>query len=146
MKAGEMRSIRKGMAMTQEGLATALGISRKTINAMENGDEIDDRTALAVSALAHRVRLIEDMFWVEQTKSGSYGVARRTMREFPHAQAMYFTRSELMLYGEFSRREDAYRWSAALLLANNPRNTRKLERQRAAEMARREAREEAFSN
>lgn len=145
MTGTEMKSFRKGMALTQEGLANSLGMSRKTIIDLEGSEQIDARTALAVRALADRVKLIEDTFWVQQTKSGTYGVARRTIRELPHNRAMHFTKSELMLYGEFARREDAYRWSAALRFANNPRNTRKLRRQRDAELAERQAREDVFA-
>jgi DNA-binding XRE family transcriptional regulator len=145
MTGSEMKTLRKGVALTQEGLAKRLGVSRKTINEQEKSEEVDARTAIAVRAVAESMRLIEDTFWVQVTKNGTYGVARRTTREFPHAQAMYFSRSELMLYGEFERRDHAYRWCAALRNADSPRNTKKLLRQRAAEFAERQEREQIFA-
>lgn len=145
MTGNEMRALRKGMALTQQGLATQLGVSRKTINELEGNAEVDARTALAVRALADRIKLLEDTFWVQRTKNGTSAVVRRTVREYPHAQAMFFSRSELMLYGEFSRRDHAYRWCAALRLSDKPRNTQQLIRQREAEFAERKAREDIFA-
>lgn len=144
MTSDDLRALRKSMALTQYGLATALGVSRKTINELEKGDRVDARTALAVEALARRIKLVEDSYWVESTTRGTYAVVRRTVRELPHDRAMHFTKSELMLYGEFARREHAYRWSAALRSSFDPRNTRKLRRQRDAELAERLLADEAF--
>lgn len=136
MNAEEFRNARKGLALTQAGLALALGLSRKTVVEMEGGKApIETRTELALRALMQRVRLLEDSFWVDPTNRGTYAVVRRTTREHDHPRAMYWSKTDLMLYGEFRRREDAYRWCAALRLANNPRNTRKLERCRREEIA-----------
>lgn len=135
----ELKALRKGMALTQEGLAKKIGVSRKTINELEGSDEVDSRTAMTIQALARQMKLVEDTFWVEQSKRDTHIVVRRTVREYLGTRAMYHGHSEVMLYGEFSRREDAYRWSAALRLANNPRNTRKLIREREAEREKRDA-------
>jgi len=105
MTSDDLRALRKSMALTQHGLAIALGLSRKTINELEKGDRIDARTALAVEAVARRIKLVEDSYWVEGTRHGTYAVVRRTVRELPHDRAMGFTRSELLLYGEFARRK-----------------------------------------
>jgi DNA-binding XRE family transcriptional regulator len=44
-----MTALRKAIGMTQDELASALGMSRKAINEMENGDgTIDKRTELAI--------------------------------------------------------------------------------------------------
>lgn len=139
MKGIEFKALRKGMALTQEGLAKKIEVSRKTINEQENSDKVDTRTAMAVQALADKMKLLEDTFWVEQSKRNTHIVVRRTVREYLDTRAMYHGHSEVMLYGEFARREDAYRWSAALRLANNPRNSRKLLRERATEMEVRDA-------
>lgn len=131
----EMRALRKGMAMTQVNFALELGMSRKSIVEMEGGKApIETRTAIALRRLARQIRLVEDTFWVERTPRGEYAVARKTVREHPHAQAMFYLKSNLILYGLFARRDHAYRWAAALRIANNPRNTRKLQLERAAEV------------
>jgi DNA-binding XRE family transcriptional regulator len=128
------------MAMTQSELANRLGMSRKTIVEMEGARApIEKRTAVAVNRLAQQVHLREDVFWVEQARDGQYAVVRRTVRELPHSQAMFYMNSTLMLYGVFARRDHAYRWAAALQLADNPRNTQSLIRDRNAEAARRSA-------
>jgi len=133
MHGNELKALRKGMALTQEGLGKKIGVSRKTVNELEGSEEVDPRTALAVRAIANQSRLIEDAFWVDNTNHGTYAVVRRTVRQIPRTNTIYSAHSMTILYGEFARREDAYRWSAALRIANNPRNTRKLLRQRAAE-------------
>lgn len=143
MNGTELKALRKGMAFTQEGLAKRLGVSRKTINELEGGGEVDARTAMAVRQLADREKVTEDTFWVQASIRNTYIVARRTVREIDRPDALYWANGQTMLYGEFKRRIDAYRWCAALRLANNPRNTRKLMRKRAAEYAERQALEEA---
>jgi DNA-binding XRE family transcriptional regulator len=135
MSAIELRAIRKGMAMTQAGVASVLGISRKTIVEMEAGrSPIDERTAISLRRLAERTKLIENSFLVDESNRGTWLVVRRTSREMPSDTAMFYMQSDLMLYGEFPRRVDAYRWCAALRHADNPRNTRALERKRAEQM------------
>jgi len=133
----EFKSIRKATGLSQEAIARQLGVSRKTVNEMENGAPIDRRTELAMQALAQRIKLISDAYWVEDTIRGTYAVVRRTVREYDRPNALYYGHSEVMLYGEFARYKDAERWRTALLASDNPRNTRKLIRERAAEDLRR---------
>ena len=133
--AEEFRALRRGMALTQAGLANALSISRKTVVEIEAGRApIDERTAISLRRMAERTKVLENSFWVEESKRKTWAVIRRTSREMPHATAMFYVQSDLILYGEFHRRVDAYRWCAAQRYADNPRNTRKLQRQRDAEM------------
>lgn len=135
MSSGEFRALRKGMAMTQAGIASVLGVSRKTVVEMESGrSSIDERTAVSLRRLAERTKLLENSFWVDESNRGTWLVIRRTAREMPSEAAMFYMLSDLMLYGEFKRRIDAYRWCAALRYADNPRNTRALERMRAKQM------------
>uniref|UniRef100_UPI0035CB0BC6 helix-turn-helix transcriptional regulator n=1 Tax=uncultured Sphingomonas sp. TaxID=158754 RepID=UPI0035CB0BC6 len=54
MQASELRELRRRMGLTQEQLAQEIGMSRKTINAMELGKSvIERRTELAVRYLEH---------------------------------------------------------------------------------------------
>jgi DNA-binding XRE family transcriptional regulator len=133
MDADELRALRRGMALTQAGVANWLGVSRKTIVELEAGrSAIDERTAISIRRMAERTKVLENSFWVEESKRGTWLVIRRTSREMPHETAMFYMQSDRMLYGEFERRIDAYRWCSALRQADNPRNTRRLERERAA--------------
>jgi DNA-binding XRE family transcriptional regulator len=134
MSAGEFRALRQGMALTQAGLAGWLDLSRKTVVELEAGRAfIDARTAIALRHMAERTKMLENSFRVEESDRGTWIIVRRTRRQMPHATAMFYTQGDAMLYGEFDRRLDAYRWCAALRNADNPRNTRKLQRQRSAE-------------
>jgi DNA-binding XRE family transcriptional regulator len=133
MMSDEMKAIRRGTGLSQEGIANKLGISRKTVNEMENGAPIDRRTELAMQTLARTIKLISDVYYVEDSIRNTYLVVRRTLREYDSAYALYSGHSELMLYGEFNRRGHAERWWKNLNLSNNPRNTRKLLRERKAE-------------
>lgn len=135
----ELKARRKGMGYTQEGLANVLGVSRKTINEMENGGAIDKRTEMAVLAESNRVKVIENTFWVFDTVRGTYGVARRLIRKIDHPRAMFYSHGESRLFGEFKRRDHAYRWTAALHRSDNARETRSLTRKRAIDEAKREA-------
>lgn len=137
MTAQEFKSIRKATGLSQDGIARELGVSRKTVNEWENGSPLDRRTELAMQTLARRIKLVSDVFWVEESIRDTYAVARRTMREYERPNALYYGHSELMLYGEFKRRDHADRWRRALSRSDNPRNTRKLIRERAAEDLRR---------
>lgn len=137
MTSEEMKSIRKGAGLSQQGIATQLGVSRKTVNELENGAPIDRRTELAMQTLARTIKLISDVFYVEDTIRGTQAVVRRTMREYDNPNVLYSGRSELMLYGEFRRRAHAERWRRALSHSENPRNTRTLLRQRVAEQEKR---------
>lgn len=134
MTGEELRSHRKGMGYTQDGLAKVFGVSRKTINEMENGGTIDRRTEIAVLAESQRVRAIENMFWVEPSIRDTYAVARRLIREIDSPRAMFYAHGETRLYGEFKRRDHAYRWCAALQRSDNARETRELSRRRSAEV------------
>lgn len=133
MTGGELKARRKGMGYTQEGLGKLLGVSRKTINEMENGGTIDTRTELAVMAEARRVKVLENTFWVMDTKHGTYAVANRLIREIDRPNALFWSHGTTILYGEFKRRDHAYRWCDALHRSDNARTTRKLLRSRAAE-------------
>nr|GLK21675.1 hypothetical protein GCM10017606_25020 [Microbacterium terregens] len=136
MTADEMRAIRKGTGLSQQGIANQLGVSRKTVNEMENGGPIDRRTELAMQALARRIKLVSDTFWVEDSVRGTQIVVRRTMREYDDPVALYSGRSEVMLYGEFRQRKHAERWRRALVGSQDPRETTELKRRRAVEVAR----------
>lgn len=129
----ELRARRKKMGYTQDGLARVLEVSRKTINEMENGGPIDKRTELAVLAESRRVRVLENTVWVMPTIRNTYAVARRLIREIDHPTAMFYSQGETMLFGEFRRRDHAYRWCAALQRSDNARETRTLTRKRTAE-------------
>lgn len=52
MSPEEYKAIREKLALTQGGLAAILGVSRKTVNARENGQTpITHEAALAIRAL-----------------------------------------------------------------------------------------------
>ncbi len=135
MNGDELKARRKGIGYTQDGLARVLGVSRKTINEMENGGTIDTRTELAVLAESRRVNVLENTFWVMPTIRNSYAVAQRLIREIDRPNALFYAHGSTMLFGEFKRRDHAYRWCAALHRSDNARNTRDLLRRRAADMA-----------
>ena len=135
MTAEEMKALRKGTGLSQEGIANKLGVSRKTVNEMENGAPIDRRTELAMQTLARTIRLISDSFLVEDTNRNTFMVVRRTDREYDRPNALFWGGHESMLYGEFKKRAHAERWWRALTNSDNPRNTRDLERKRAADVA-----------
>jgi len=134
MTGEDLKALRKGMGYTQEGLGKVLGVTRKTINEMEGGAPIDKRTEMAVLAETRRVKVIEHTFWVMPTVNDTYAVAQRLIREIDRPNAMFYSHGETMLYGEFKRRDHAYRWCAALHRSDNARNTRELLRRRAAEL------------
>lgn len=143
MKPDELKALRKGTGLSQQGLANELGVSRKFVNEMENGAPIDHRTQLAVQSLARKVKLISDLYWVDDSNRSTHIVIRRTVREHDRPNALYWGHSETLLYGEFARRVDAERWARALRTSDNPRNTRPLERARAAEPADRQGVDQA---
>lgn len=47
----EYKALREKLGLTQDGLALRLGVTRKTINARENGAKITEEAALAIKAL-----------------------------------------------------------------------------------------------
>ena len=81
MKPDELKALRKGTGLSQQGLANHLGVSRKFVNEMENGAPIDSRTELAVQTLARKVKLISDLFWVDESNRNTFIVIRRTEKE-----------------------------------------------------------------
>ncbi|ATI54174.1 helix-turn-helix transcriptional regulator [Sphingomonas melonis] len=139
MKPDELKALRKGTGLSQQGLANHLGVSRKFVNEMENGAPIDSRTELAVQTLARKVKLISDLFWVDESNRNTFIVIRRTEKEHDRPNALYWGHSETILYGEFNSRKHAERWARALRQSDDPRGTQKLLRARAAEVAAREA-------
>lgn len=52
MTATEYKALREKIGLTQAGLASRLGVTRKTINARENGAKITEQAALALRMLA----------------------------------------------------------------------------------------------
>lgn len=127
MQGEELKALRKASGRTQGELAEAIGLTSTYVGMMERGvAPIEPRTAAAT-------RYLLDQFWVGRAKDGRWFVARRTMRELPSDVAMSYLHSELMLYGIFPRRDQAYRWAFALRQSARPRNTRSLLRARQAE-------------
>lgn len=51
MTSHEYKALREKLGLTQDGLASLLGVTRKTINARENGAKITEEAALAITAL-----------------------------------------------------------------------------------------------
>lgn len=56
-----IRSLRKAAGLTQEDLAQALGVTRQTINAIEN-DKYDPTLGLAMRLARFLNTLVEDIF------------------------------------------------------------------------------------
>lgn len=52
MTPAEYKALREKLGLTQAGLAALLGVTRKTINARENGAKITEEAALAIRALS----------------------------------------------------------------------------------------------
>jgi DNA-binding XRE family transcriptional regulator len=136
MNGQEMRATRKRIALTQHELAQRLGVSRKTIVGWEASDTaLDEGIALQILQAAGQIRLVENVYWIDVTKDGSYAVINRRIRTFPTEWAANYTHGATMLFGVFKRRDHAYRWCAALQSSADPRYTRRLIKQRAAELA-----------
>jgi DNA-binding XRE family transcriptional regulator len=55
MTADQYKALRKKLGLTQAGLAERLGVSRKAVNARENGTKIPVEAQLAICELARRV-------------------------------------------------------------------------------------------
>ena len=51
MTPAEYKALREKLGLTQDGLASRLGVTRKTINARENGAKITEEAALAIQSL-----------------------------------------------------------------------------------------------
>ncbi len=54
MDATEYRRVREQLGLTQAGLASLLGVSRRTVIAREQGARITEEAALAILALSQR--------------------------------------------------------------------------------------------
>ena len=52
MTSSEYKAIREKLGLTQSGLAARLGVTRKTVNARENGAKITEEAALAILSLS----------------------------------------------------------------------------------------------
>ncbi|WP_081856852.1 helix-turn-helix transcriptional regulator [Sphingobium sp. DC-2] len=136
----ELKSARKVLAMSQAEFADSIGVSRVLVGQMERGDApITPRTSTAVEMLLAKTKLISDVYWVEDSAKGGYIVVRRTDRQHDRPNALYSGHSQTWLYGEFARRDHAYRWAAALRNSADPRNTRKLIRSRETDAMERSA-------
>lgn len=123
MQGTDLRELRAIVGMTQAKFADALGVSRKTVNDIENSPgPIDTRTMLAA-------RFLADRYSVCPTPKG-YAVVRRTIKSVPRELAMAQIHGQTVLYGLFDRRDHAYRWVAALREAEEPRATRRVLRER----------------
>lgn len=60
-----IRDLRKAMGSRQEDLATAVGVSRQTIIAIEN-DKYDPTLALAMRLARHLGTTVEELFTLEE--------------------------------------------------------------------------------
>ena len=52
MSPAQYKAKREQLGLTQAGLAAVLGVTRKTINARENGAKITEEAALAIRSLS----------------------------------------------------------------------------------------------
>lgn len=59
------RELRKEQGLTQEELADALGVSRQTVNAIENGD-YNPSTSLAIKLSGYFGTTVNEMFELEE--------------------------------------------------------------------------------
>jgi putative transcriptional regulator len=62
--ANRLKSLREEREMTQAALAEAIGVSRKTVNTVENGVFIPS-TLLALKLARAFDRPVEELFWIE---------------------------------------------------------------------------------
>lgn len=62
-----IRDLRKAMGSRQEDLATAVGVSRQTIIAIEN-DKYDPTLALAMRLARHLGTTVEELFTLEEDR------------------------------------------------------------------------------
>lgn len=67
--ANRIRELREGAGLTQIELASRMGVSRKTVNTIENG--IFMPSAIVALKMARELgRPVEEIFWVEGAGSG----------------------------------------------------------------------------
>jgi DNA-binding XRE family transcriptional regulator len=132
MTGNDMRAIRKSIALTQHELAERLRVTRKTVVGWEASEgDLDEGVALQVHKIVGAIRLIEHTFWVDPTIRNTYAVVGRRILGMGGK-----INGATLLYGEFKRRDHAYRWCAALQVCNvDPHVTRKLHRERREEQA-----------
>jgi putative transcriptional regulator len=60
----DVRELRAGKALSQQALGTALGVSRQTINAIEQG-RYDPSLPLAIRLARYFGRAVEEVFHVD---------------------------------------------------------------------------------
>lgn len=63
MLANDLKAAREAAGLTQGGLAEAIGVSRKTINTVENG-VFQPSTLLALKLARALDRSVESLFWI----------------------------------------------------------------------------------
>lgn len=61
--ANDLKAARESAGLTQGGLAEAIGVSRKTINTVENG-VFQPSTLLALKLARALGRSVESLFWI----------------------------------------------------------------------------------
>lgn len=86
MTSTEYKALREKLALTQDGLASRLGVTRKTINSRENGAKITEEAALAITALVYAiprpfVQLETDCSAFDSMVRAYEGVEYRSVRE-----------------------------------------------------------------
>ena len=64
MKNLKMKSARAGLDMSQQDLATAVGVSRQTINAIEKGD-YNPTIKLCIAICKILGKTLDELFWEE---------------------------------------------------------------------------------
>jgi len=63
--ANDLKGAREAAGLTQGGLAEAIGVSRKTINTVENG-VFQPSTLLALKLARALDRSVESLFWIAE--------------------------------------------------------------------------------
>ncbi|MEG3092327.1 helix-turn-helix transcriptional regulator [Sphingomonas sp. PB1R3] len=63
--ANDLKAAREAAGLTQGGLAEAIGVSRKTINTVENG-VFQPSTLLALKLARALDRSVESLFWIAE--------------------------------------------------------------------------------
>ncbi|MFE8584579.1 helix-turn-helix transcriptional regulator [Sphingomonas sp. NCPPB 2930] len=61
----DLKAAREAAGLTQGGLAEAIGVSRKTINTVENG-VFQPSTLLALKLACALGRPVESLFWIAE--------------------------------------------------------------------------------
>ncbi|APX64966.1 helix-turn-helix domain-containing protein [Sphingomonas sp. gentR] len=61
----DLKAAREAVGLTQGGLAEAIGVSRKTINTVENG-VFQPSTLLALKLARALGRPVESLFWIAE--------------------------------------------------------------------------------